>query len=206
MLAWWLLIKHLFHWQPLWFVLSGVALGVLLNNPSVIGQVSFQLSFLSVAGILAILPFLPTGSFENALPLKTLKRAFSTFIVSCWLLIFTFPIVHSLTGYQSLASPLNNFIHIFFVSTIFLPALFFVLGLNLLGFYTGIEPGEVYIYSLVNFLARIWEKILIWNDSLSSHLLMQIPFEWNAVTLSLFWGFLIAIPICLHQYRNEVQE
>jgi len=203
MLAWWLLIKHLFYWQPLWFVLLGVATGILLNNPAAIGQISFQLSFLSVTGILVILPLLPVGTIDDSFISKTVKRFLSPFFISCWLLVFTFPIVHALTGYQSLSSPLNNFFHILFVSTVFLPVLIVVLSFHLLGFYTGIEVGEFYVYTIVNFLAKIWEKLLLWNHSVNTHTLIKIPFQWGVISLSIFWLLLIGIPLYLASNRHS---
>jgi ComEC/Rec2-related protein len=203
MLAWWILIKHLFSWQPLWFVLLGVALGTLLQNPLTIGQVSFQLSFLSVLGILTVLPLLPVGSLEDTYFVKLAKRFLSTFLVSCWLMVFTFPIVLMLTGYQSLMSPLNNFFHIMFVSTVFLPVLIFVLVIGLFGYLTGVSPGEFYFYSLVHFLAKFWEKMLVWNQSVNSTFLIRTSIEWGVVSLLLFWGLMILLPLSLDRYRKR---
>ncbi len=195
MLSWWMLIRHVFSWQPLWFVLLGVANGILVYNPLAIGQVSFQLSFLSVFGILLILPFLPVTSLDDAFWRRFIKQALATFFISCWLLIFTFPVVHLLTGFHSPLTPLSNLIHILFVSLVFLPLLILVLGVNLLGYFFGLYISEFYLYSLVNFLATVWQKLLIWNNHVNDHLLFQFSVDWSFGYLILYWGVLMVFPL-----------
>jgi ComEC/Rec2-related protein len=190
MLLWWLIIKHLMAWQPLWFVIFGTALVILMEMPVAIGQVSFQLSFLSVFGIISILPILPRNKGADSTLERILKYLMSTFIISCWLMLFTLPVTQNLVEYQSLLTPINNVIHIAFISLIFLPLLILVLFFNLIGFYFGFVPGEFYIYSLVNICSQFWKKMLTINLTANSHFLFQIPFQWNRFTVSLYWSLL----------------
>lgn len=190
MLFWWLTIKHLVTWQPLWFVLSGTAIVILTEMPMTIGQVSFQLSFLSVFGIITILPVLPQRKNSDSFLNSILKYFLSMFIISCWLMLLTLPITQNLVENQSLLSPLNNIIHITFISFIYIPLLIVVLMYNLIGFYGRFTEGEFYLYSIVNFCTRIWEEILTINVNINSHFLFRLPFQWSKSSTIFYWSIL----------------
>lgn len=193
MLLWWLLVKHVFYWQPIWFILCAVATIVLAENHAVIGQLSFQLSFLSVAGILILLPILPIANQGDSLIQRTFKLSFSTIAISFWLLLFTMPVVQQLTYQRSLLIPLNNLIHISFISLIFLPILLVVLLFNLFTFYFGFSFGEYHLYTIVHLIGKCWEKLLILNDSFNELFLFDIHFHWTSFTMKLYWALLVLI-------------
>lgn len=193
MLSWWILIKHYLNWQPLWFVLSGTALLILFANPTAIGQISFQLSFLSVFAILLILPLLPTIQKSDSLGKRIYKRFYVMFVLSLWLSFFTLPIVQRLTIYRSAITPINNVVHIGIVGLIILPALLFVLISNILSFYLGLSIGEQTIYAIVDLIFKTWEQILIYNHQINTNFLLQIPDIWNSCSLIFYWVLLISL-------------
>lgn len=203
MLTWWLLVKHVLFWQPAWLILCAVALIVLTENHAVLGQLSFQLSFLSVAGILFLLPLLPISSRADSIVPKVFKMSSSTVIVSFWLLLFTIPIIQQLVDQRSLLAPLNNLIHISFISLIFLPILLVVLLFNLFTFYLGISFGEYQLYTLVHLFGKCWEKLLTVNDTVNDLFLIDIPYNWSPFSMISYWAFLLLIVQFLKWRRKE---
>ncbi|MBU2514792.1 ComEC/Rec2 family competence protein [bacterium] len=190
MLAWWIIIKHLFYWQSVWFILLGVATVVLAFQPAAIGQLSFQLSFLSVAGILLILPFLPRTLTRDSYLKKTCKAVCSIFIISLWLLAYTFPIINQLTEKQSFIIPLNNVFHILFMSLVLLPIFILVLFALIFGYFSGVVFAELYLFTIVSFTCHLWKEILYGNESLNSIMQFSLGFNWNGLSMGLYWSIL----------------
>ena len=193
MLSWWLFVKHLLPWHPLWFILLGTALLILLFEPVVLGQISFQLSFLSVAGIIAILPVLPIGRRTESLIKRTGKTLLSSMIISGWLLVFTLPITGELSEVHSLLAPVNNLIHIGFISMIVLPLLLLLLVHVLASYYLGMGLGEFLLFAFVNLVIKLWEQLLMLNHKLNSYFLISSPALIELIPPLLYWLLLLMI-------------
>ncbi len=192
MLAWWIILKHLFYWQSIWFILLGVATLVLTFQPMAIGQLSFQLSFLSVAGILLILPFLPRTLARDSLMIRLSKAVCSTFIISLWLLVYTFPIINQLAENHSFIIPLNNVFHILFMSFILLPLFILALFLLVFSYLSGLNFLEFYLFAAVNFVCHLWKQILYWNQSLNIYTQFSIEINWTDLSVGIYWIILTA--------------
>ncbi|MBU3917211.1 ComEC/Rec2 family competence protein [bacterium] len=203
MLTWWVAVRHFLPWHPLWFVLLGVAILILLEQPFAIGQASFQLSFLSVFGILIILPFLPNREYNDSVFVRLYKTVFSIMIISLWLFFFTFPLILRLNPTFSLVSVFNNVIHILFLSFLFFPLLLITLLITILGLPFGGFPGEIYFYSMVNLCAKFWEWLLLWNDSLNISFLWKPEFEFNIFYALVFWSFLLVFPSLVFSLKKH---
>ncbi|MBT3226930.1 MAG: ComEC/Rec2 family competence protein [Deltaproteobacteria bacterium] len=198
MLAWWGLIRHFLKWQPLWFILCGTALLILVEAPLAIGQISFQLSFLSVAGIIQILPFLPRRRLQDRPWGIFLKLIVSSMIISLWLFILTLPLVSQLANNLSPLIAFNNVIHIFFLSFVFLPFALLVMLYTILGYNWGGMPGEIYFYSILNFLGKLWEQMLLINSKWNSFFLLKSFRTWHFLSV-LIWIALFCIPFFINQ-------
>jgi len=204
MLAWWGLIRHFLGWQPLWFILCGAAVIILLDSPVAVGQLSFQLSFLSVAGIIQILPFLPRRRLRDSFCLLLLKLLAASFAVSLWLFVLTMPLVGILINQPSLITPLTNVIHIYFLSFVYFPAALLATLITLLGYPLGGWPFDFYLYAILNFLGRFWEQMLVMNDSISDHFLFQ-QFDFRSPLPVAIWILIAVVPFLI-RWRRPNQE
>ena len=194
MLLCWVGIKHFFSWQPLWNILLLIAIIILLISPTAIGQISFQLSFLSVAGILLVLPFLPESNFQDPLLKKLLKSILSGVIITAWLIFYTLPIV---TTYFYTISPtalLNNLIHIFYLGWIFIPLAILTLFVSVTNIYFWEGGWEFYFFAVFNVAGRVWEEILRWNLVVSKLFIFQVKINWSTWELVTYWGVLSFLP------------
>ncbi|MDH5560950.1 MAG: ComEC/Rec2 family competence protein, partial [Deltaproteobacteria bacterium] len=134
MLSWWVLVRHFLPWQSLWFVLLGTACVILIDQPTAIASLSFQLSFIAVTGILTILPFLPNSDMNDSLHQKITKYFISTLLISSWLFILMLPLSSQINQSHSLFSAPSNLLHIFFMSLCYLPLALAVMGLLTLSY------------------------------------------------------------------------
>ena len=193
MLIWWGLIRHFLRWQPLWFILFGTALIILADSPLAIGQISFQLSFLSVAGIIQILPLLPRRRLQDSIRAVFLKLIISSMIISSWLCVLTLPLVSQLTSKFSPIIAINNVIHIFYLSFVFLPYSLLVMFFSILGYHWGGFPGEFYFYSVLNILGKLWEQMLIFNSNWNDLFLLKSFRTWHFIPVTI-WVILFCLP------------
>lgn len=193
MLAWWGTMRHFLGWQPLWFILCGTAAVILFHSPTAIGQISFQLSFLSVAGIVQILPFLPQRRLQDSSKQVFAKLLGASLLISLWLFILTMPLVSRLAESFSLITALNNVVHIFYLSFIFLPFALLVMIITLLGYPWYGSAIEFYLYTILNFLGRLWEQMLVVNVRVNDYFLVSHLRAWNPLLL-IFWGILFTLP------------
>ncbi len=205
MLAWWALIRHFLKWQPLWFILCGTALFILMGAPLAIGQISFQLSFLSVAGIIQVLPLLPKRRLQDPLWRVLMKLVVSSMTISLWLFILTMPLVSQLADNFSLIIAFSNVIHIFFLSFIFLPFALLVTFYTILGYQWSGMPGEIYFYSGLNFLGRLWEQMLLINIQLNNFFLLKSFRSWHLLTV-LIWIGLFCLPFYINYHIRQKRK
>lgn len=205
MLAWWGVMRHLLGWQPLWFILLGTAVVILLDSPIAVGQKSFQLSFLSVAGIVQILPFLPRRSRQDSTAYILLKLLLASFVVSSWLFILTMPLVSTLADEFSLITAVNNVVHIYYLSFVFLPFALLVALITLLGYPWSGLPIEFYLYSLLNILGRLWEEMLHLNTAVNRYFLFNHLDSWH-FALILGWITLFGMPFILRWYLQRSRK
>ncbi|MCS7199215.1 MAG: ComEC/Rec2 family competence protein [Caldimicrobium sp.] len=181
-----LLGKLLFRHTPSLLVLFLTADILLLCSPTLIGNFSFQLSFMATLGLLwgdslfrSNLRSLP---YYGELPkyLQGLIFAISYGLtVSTIISLFTFPLLLLMAGEISLATPINNLIATPFWSLVFIPGTIFIALIALV--YPPIAKP------LMEFLAELF-----------SHY-MKIPlFTWQyspplPVNLFLLWGLIVIL-------------
>ena len=206
MLTWWIIAKHFISWQPNWFILIGTGHLILVKDPLALGQIAFQLSFLSVAGILAALPYLPKRRLQDSIKAVVSKAVASSVIVSFWLFLLTFPLIDLLAPDHSLIYVVNNVIHILFLSVILVPVLIFAVAFTLLGYPFFGLPGELLIYSAVNLLGNAWIHLLNWNVRWNRLFLWNPEFSWQLMTILVYWFILIMIIQILAQVKERISS
>jgi len=110
--------------------------------------------------------------------------------ISCWLFVFTLPLVLSFFGKISLMAVPSNPVHIFYMALIFLPISLFTLGLSLIGFGLGITWWDLWSYALVQFLGQLWLQLLEWNASIAQGVILHKQTPWELWEYGLYWGVL----------------
>jgi ComEC/Rec2-related protein len=193
MLMWWIVIRHFLTWQPPWFILFGTALVILIDSPTAIGQLPFQLSFLSVAGILQILPLLPSRGFRTGVRQLLTFGAISSLLLSSWLFLLTLPLICLHFPTFSLLAPVNNVVHVFFLGTIFLPLGIAITFLLLMGYPCWGVPGEYFLFAVLQLLGKTWEWLLQWNTSLNRLLLISTPERLHPLAILVYWFLLMSL-------------
>lgn len=187
MLSWWLVLKHVYHWQPLWYILFGTAVVIVLHTPVAIGQVAFQLSFLSVFAIFSVIPVLPVTSSNDLFYLRIRNMFASTVIVGCWIFLFTLPVMQQMTHVHSFLTPFNNLLHIFFVSFLLFPVLLLTFSITLITVSTGMWNGELYIFSIVNILLKTWQQLLTWTREWNQGGIFTLDIQWDSPLVFAYW-------------------
>ena len=159
---------------------------ILIFQPYLIGNFSFQLSFVATLGLIIgdrifktyFKEFIPTS---NKL-LKSINYLFYLFLISFIVSLFVFPFIIYINGTFPLATPINNIIATFFWSFIFIPLSILI---AIISFF-----NENIAYNLANVLAFIFDWYI------------KIPlFEWvykfkipvNLVILFFIFSLLILI-------------
>lgn len=205
MLAWWGVMRHFMSWQPLWFILGGTAFIILSGAPEAIGQKSFQLSFLSVAGIILILPLLPRRRLQDNFLRILLKMGIASMVVSAWLFLLTMPLVSQLADRFSLLTPVNNVLHIYYLSFVFLPFALLVTFISLIGYPWSGMPIEFYLYAPLNFLGRIWEQMLTINADWNQLFLFHHLKRWGPLP-ALGWLSLLVLFYSLARFLSRIEK
>jgi len=145
------LAKTLFRNTTTLSVLFTTALMLLLFDPFLVGNISFQLSFLATFAILIgdrIFKRFTTNSSSFAL--RVLNAVFISFIVS----VIICPLLILLSGKFPLGTPLNNLIAGIFWGSIFIPGALIIAVIALIS------------YAPAYFLAKILGKLFIFYASL----------------------------------------
>jgi len=193
MLVWWMGNKHWFHHQTPAFILAGTAQVILLLEPWAIGQISFQLSFLSVAGILWLLPFLPNPSRKNSLIQRGQRFIVSSLMISFWLFILNFVVVAQITEAQSWASPINNLIHITAVASFVLPLYLLGLGVSVLSLVGVGSQVEVPVFWLIEQVSQLWGLALQWTGRWNHPFLFRWELDWSSVERLCFIALILSV-------------
>ena len=190
MLAWWVVLRHSVSWQPPWFILLGTASIILIEQPVAIAQLSFQLSFVAVAGILMLTPYLPKRKHLES-GIKTVGRlALSCLSISGWLFLILFPLINRVFPYLFPLAIFGNVVHIFYMSCLYLPIALLTMGVTVVGFPFYGFPGERYLFSLVNVLGKLWENLVAVNAVWNRGLYWELKWNWNGVHLVAYWSLL----------------
>ena len=190
MLLWWIFIRHFIPWQSMWYILTAVGSIILIHQPQAIGQISYQLSFLSIAGILFIQPLFLFWRSNHSIWLKTGKAIILCFFISFYLFLLGFPIVNSFAAQFSVLSPLNNVFHIAFLSWVFLPICMIVFMVTILSYPFWGFSGEIYLYYIINLLGEFWKWSIDLSLSINSPTLLSLQVDWNFWKYLLYWGAL----------------
>jgi ComEC/Rec2-related protein len=191
MLSWWLAMRYFLPNQSNWFIVTGVAVLVLLDNPYAVGRLSFQLSFVSVTGILLIMPLFPFPRKRDNLYQKFKNILVISFLISTWLTILTLPIIQEITSEHTVLSPFFNLIHILYVSWVFLPISLIILGATILSYPFWGFMGEFYLYSLLNFTGNLWNYLLVKSIEVNSWGLFEFNFKWGVTSTIIYWSSLV---------------
>lgn len=136
---------------------------ILIFQPYLVGNLSFQLSFVATLGLI-IGERIYKAYFKDLIPtssiiLKTINHIFHLFLISLIVSLFVFPFIIYINGTFPLATPINNIVATFFWSFIFIPFSIFIAILSFL--------NENIALNLANSLAYIFD------------LYIKIPlFEW----------------------------
>jgi len=208
MLTWWIVARHFLSWQPTWFILIGTALIILVDDPLAIGQISFQLSFISVAGILYVFSYLPRRRLTDSIGVVVLKTIISSALISFWLFLLTFPLVDMLAPEHSVLCVVNNVIHILFLSIVFVPMLMFAVVFTLLGYPVFGLPGEFFVFSVTNLINKIWIKLLMWNIQWNQMFLWDPEWDWRPLRILIYWISLLialkALPLVFPRLNQKI--
>lgn len=178
-----LLNKILFRVTPSLLILFLAGDILLLSNPSLIGNVSYQLSFLATLGlILGDKVFSERFSREFSYPL--LKKLLQWLFISSLVSLFLFPLIIKISGEFPLATPINNLIATPFWSFLFIPLSIFS---ALLSFFS-----QSLAALIIEFTAKIfslYQKIPFFEFTFRPSLPVNILFFW--CILSLFFGIIL---------------
>lgn len=137
---------------------------ILIFQPYLIGNLSFQLSFVATLGLIIGDRIFKTY-FKNLIStsntlLKSINYFFYLFLLSFIVSLFVFPFIIYINGAFPLATPINNLIATFFWSFVFIPSSIFISILSFL--------NENIALSLANILAYVFDYYI------------KIPFfEWT---------------------------
>ncbi len=109
---------------------------ILIFQPYLIGNLSFQLSFVATSGLI-IGDRLYKVYFKDLIPisniiLKTINHIFYLLLISFTVSFFVFPFIIYINGSFPLTTPINNIIATFFWSFIFIPFSIFIAILSFL--------------------------------------------------------------------------
>ncbi|MFN4197341.1 MAG: ComEC/Rec2 family competence protein, partial [Caldimicrobium sp.] len=182
--------KVLFRNTPSLYILLLAASLIIITSPTLIGNLSFQLSFLATLAIIIghnlykekIEKFL----FQiepNYFLGRVLFKIFYAFFLSIIVSLFTFPFLLSISGYFPLATPINNLLVSAFWSFLFIPLSIISAFLAFVSPSTAISLMEFNAW-LFNFYIKI--PLFEW--------LFSLPLP---VNLFLLWLSLLAIFILL---------
>lgn len=165
MLGFWLLTRHVLPAAPSMLWLLIVAAGMLVFEPSAIGQVGFQLSFLSVSAILLSLPLLPKrhnqAGFLPNLGFGLLQLCF----ISLSILVWTLPLNLYYFGYVNGLSVVNNLMHIPWVGFLYLPSGLLAIGSSLIFGSMQWHLLEALAYTWLNWVSQWWLELVVWNSA-----------------------------------------
>ena len=207
MLGWGGALRFLLAWQPLWYILLGTAAFVLVGQAMAINQLSFQLSFLAVAGIVIIIPYLPLRNHHDT-KIRMLKSVlYSSFFISCWLSLIMFPLINRIFPFIFPLSIFGNVFHIFYMGWIYLPLSLLALCYTVISYFLGGLPGEFYLYSLVNVAGKLWGAMMNFNAQLNNMLFWQVDWNWTAFRIVLYWfvlGMLLYAGVRLKLIRKSI--
>ena len=193
MLVWWVVLRHFVFWQPLWFILLGTASLVLIEQPIAINQLSFQLSFVAVAGILILVPYLPLRERYGFWGKKLIIGLYSSILISGWLSLIMFPLVNRIFPYLYPIAVFGNVIHIFYMGWFYLPIGLLTMGLTIIGFPFYGFPGEYFILSVANFFGKLWESLMAINVEWNRALFWEFQWHWTGWHLVTYWILLLGI-------------
>lgn len=190
MLLWWMLIRHFIPWQSLWYILSMVGSLILLDQPAAIGQTSYQLSFLSLAGILFLQPLFQGWRNHHSFFRKMIKALFLSFCISLYLFLLSFPIINSFARELSLLSPVNNIFHIAFMSWLFLPLCMMGVFILVIGYPFWGFSGEGYLFYVINQMGHLWKFCMDWSMVLNQPAFFSFQYDWGITSRLLYWFIL----------------
>jgi len=205
MLCWWCLVKHLLSWQPLPFILIGTALIILIYNPLSIGMLSFQLSFISVLGIIMMLPILPVNRIKSGIIQKTFNYFLGSSIICSWLFLVNLPLVSYINVYFTMTSIVTNIIHVIFLGCLFLPLSILIFSLIALSYPLFYFPGEYYLFAVLNIIGKSWEHLMNLNYSWHKFLWWEFSGSWGVWQSFVYWAFLWLVWLILKKNQNNIK-
>lgn len=193
MLSAWVLSQYFFRFLPTWKIVLMVGGWMLLADPSLAGQLSFQLSFLSVMSILLLYPLLPETNLKQKKHQRMMIYLQNLLLISLWIQFITLPLILMVFQKVNLLGFLVNPVHILFVGFVFLPSSLLVLAENIFVFATGAFwwSPEWLLYSWLHFAGKVWMWLIESGDGLVNPGLFtakaELPWYWSAG----YWGVIM---------------
>ncbi len=176
----------------------------ILINPAMVGNVSFNLSFLAVFILSTIFRIyyriVKRSPFSNW-GIKIVNNFSAIFLVSFILGLVTAPLILFIFGNINLTMPINNVIHITISTMAVIPAL--ILSLPLVIFYNLFGHGyfilELY-FKFLNFLLSIWYSVIKVNYDLAAKFIITQPLALSGLMIFIWAALLVLLLIVLEFY------
>ncbi|MGB9760942.1 MAG: ComEC/Rec2 family competence protein [Caldimicrobium thiodismutans] len=173
-----ILSKILFRHTPLLFLLFLTGDLLLIANPNLIGNLSFQLSFLATLALI-IGDMIYREKISPSLKTPFLNKPLSALFISLLVSLFTFPLIIKISGEIPLVTPLNNLIATPFWSLLFIPISIFSALLSFVS-----EPLAIFIMEKIAKVFNFYIKIPLFSC------LFRPPFS---VNLFIIWYLFLFI-------------
>lgn len=165
-----LISKLFFRNTPSLYLLLLTALFLTIFSPHLIGNISFQLSFLATLAIIVSGHILPKGLISNKFIIAPLQSLLASTLAT----LFTAPLILKISGSIPLFSPINNLIYTPIWSFLFI-------------------PGSI-ICALISFLNVEVAKILMENIASVFEFFINFPFLKSKISLTIpFNQFLLIL-------------
>lgn len=178
-----LLNKILFRATPSLLILFLAGDTLLLFNPSLIGNVSFQLSFLATLALF-LGDRIFNERFSKEIPSPFLKNLLQGLFISVLVSLFLFPLIVEISGEFPLATPINNLIATPFWSLLFIPLSIFA---ALLSFFS--QSLATLIMEFTAQIFSLYQRIPFFEFILRPSLPVNILFFW--CLLSIVFGIIL---------------
>ncbi len=175
--------------QILLYSLSLTGFMVLVHDPAMIYDLSFQLSFLAVLFILLFIPFYPRFFKSDKLPLKLGKYALSSVLITAAVMLGTWPVLSSTFGRISFETFWLNLIMVPLLGIVVLP--FCLLSLAISWFYLGkppFMPLEAEVFALTEWVIDAWYHVMRQLHEWGSWAQMEWKLDWETPQFLVYYG------------------
>ncbi len=165
---------------------------ILIFQPYLIGNLSFQLSFIATLGLI-IGDKIFDNKFKGKIELKNiwltiLNKIFYLFFLSSIVTLFIFPFIIYINGTFPLATPINNIIATFFWSFIFIPLSILI---SIISFFS--EEFAIYLSQILDNIFNLYIKIpffeIVYKINIPLNLII-IFIIFSLITFFIFYNYI----------------